>query len=112
MRDVIAFNLGQDGVKRSSKESAFYPNVPDCRVTKVRRQYRRHNMLIICTALLFGGFLLALLILGQHLLLHDRLVATALVKNGGIKLGHLCGGERQGKNELAVVHRTSLWERP
>jgi hypothetical protein len=45
MRDVIAFNLGQDGVERSNKESTFYPNAPDCR-----------------------GFLLALLILGLCLL--------------------------------------------
>jgi hypothetical protein len=37
VRDVIAFNLGQDGVKRSSKESAFYPNVPECRITRVWR---------------------------------------------------------------------------
>ncbi len=29
MRDVIAFDLGQDGVERSSEESAFYPNAPD-----------------------------------------------------------------------------------
>jgi hypothetical protein len=54
-------------------------------------------VLIICTALFFGGFLLAPLILGQRLLPRGRLVATELVKNGGIKLGHLYGGERQGK---------------
>ncbi len=92
MRNVIAFNLDQDGVKRSSKESAFYLNAPDCRVTRVGRQYRRHNVLIVCTALFFGGFLLTPLILGQRLLLRSRFVATALVENGGIKLGHLCGG--------------------
>jgi hypothetical protein len=74
VRDGIAFNLGQDGIERSSKESAFYPNAPDCR-----------------------GFLWAPYILGQRLLLHGHLMATALVQNGGIKLGHLCGGERRGK---------------
>jgi hypothetical protein len=66
VHDVIAFNLGQDGVERSSKESAFYPNAPDCCVTRVGRQYRCHNALVICTALFFGGFLLAVLILGQR----------------------------------------------
>jgi hypothetical protein len=30
VRNVVTFNLDQDGIKRSSKESAFYPNVPDC----------------------------------------------------------------------------------
>ncbi len=66
MRNVVAFNLGQDGIKRSSKESAFYPNVLDCRITRVGRQYRHHNVLNICTALFFGSFLLASLILGQR----------------------------------------------
>ncbi len=66
MRDVAAFNLGQDGIERSSEESAFYPNAPDCRVTEVGRQYRHHNALVICTALFCGGSLLALLILGQY----------------------------------------------
>ncbi len=54
MRDVIAFNLGQDGVERSSEESALYQNAPDCR-----------------------AFLLVPLILGQRLLLRGRL--TSLV---------------------------------
>jgi hypothetical protein len=54
VRDVIAFNLGQDGVERSSEESALYPNAPDCR-----------------------ALLLALLILGQCLLPRGRL--TSLV---------------------------------
>ena len=48
-------------------------------------------------ALFFGSFLLAPLILGQRLLPDSRLVAMALVENGGIKLGHLCSGERRGK---------------
>jgi hypothetical protein len=63
--DVNTFNLGQDGIERSSKESAFFPNVLDCRITRVRWQYWRHNALAICTALYFDGFLLAPLILGQ-----------------------------------------------
>jgi hypothetical protein len=36
MHDVFMFNLGQDGIERSSKESAFYPNAPDCHVIGVR----------------------------------------------------------------------------
>jgi hypothetical protein len=73
MRDGIAFNLGQDGIKRSSEESAFYPNALDCRC-----------------------FLRAPCILGQRLLPGGHVMATALVQNGGIKLGHLCGSERRG----------------
>jgi hypothetical protein len=64
--NVIVFNLSQDGIKRRSEESAFYPNALDCRVTRVGRQYRHHNVLVICTVLVFGGFLLALLIFGQR----------------------------------------------
>jgi hypothetical protein len=66
VRDVVTFNLGQDGIKRSSEESAFYLDAPDCHVTRVGRQYRRHNALVICVALFFGGFLLLPLILGQR----------------------------------------------
>jgi hypothetical protein len=29
VRNVVAFDLGQDGVERSSEESAFYLNAPD-----------------------------------------------------------------------------------
>ncbi len=64
--NVVAFNLVQDGAKRNNKESAFYPNAPDCHVTRIGRQYRCHNALAICTALFFGSFLLAPLILGQR----------------------------------------------
>ncbi len=66
MRDVVAFNLSQDGVKRSSKESAFYPNALDCCVTKVGHQYQHHDALVICMVLFFGSVLLAPLILGQR----------------------------------------------
>ncbi len=51
VRDVIAFNLGQDGIKRSSEDSAFYPNAPDCRINRVGQQYRHHNALVVCTVL-------------------------------------------------------------
>ncbi len=54
MRNVIVFNLGQDGVERSSKESALYLTAQNCR-----------------------GFLLVPLILGQRPLPCGRL--TSLV---------------------------------
>jgi hypothetical protein len=73
VHNVVALNLGQDGIKRSSKESAFHPNAPDCRVTRVGRQYRHHNVLLICTVLFFGDFLLALLILSQRRLGQRRI---------------------------------------
>jgi hypothetical protein len=49
-------------------------------------------MLLVCLAvMLFVG------VISQHFLLRGHLMATLLVKNVGIKLGHLCGGERRGK---------------
>ena len=98
VRNVVAFNLGQDGIKRSSKDSAFYSNVPNCCVARVVRQYWSHNALIICTALFFGGFLLTLLILGQRRFPQPRaafrlFLVTTLV--GKSRLRRHCRGIHQ-----------------
>jgi hypothetical protein len=62
--------------------------------------------------LMHGRSTLLVGLVGQRFLPRGHLVAMAPVEIGGIKLGYLCGSERRGKNESAVVHRTSLWGRP
>jgi hypothetical protein len=66
VRDVVVFNLGQDGIERSSAQSAVCMNAPNCHVNGVGRNYRRIKALIVCPALFCSSILLAPLVLDQR----------------------------------------------
>jgi hypothetical protein len=65
MRNFVAFNLGQNGIKRSSAWSAVCPNAPYCCVNRVGWHYRHHKVFNVCTALFCSSFLLAPFVFGQ-----------------------------------------------
>jgi hypothetical protein len=66
VRNVITFNLGQDGIETSSAQSAVCLNAPDCRINGVGQNYWRIKVLVVCPALFCGSVLLAPLVLGQR----------------------------------------------